>query len=117
MAFPEPPTPAEFLAQLLIALILALALGTLAVVARRDSHSVTRDILAGLAFAAGATLCFVLGLALVYPHGHHDVAWNPSRPDLNYPLDAALGLLVWASYVFPCLRWRRAVTARSAGAA
>lgn len=33
-------------------------------------------------------------LSLIYPHGHHDTPWIPSSPQLNYPINVAIGLIV-----------------------
>jgi len=56
--------------------------------------SPARDLLARTFLVLGVTMIGIVVLSLVYPRGHHDTPWIPSRPRLNYPVDVAIGSIV-----------------------
>jgi uncharacterized membrane protein YdcZ (DUF606 family) len=108
MSFSEPPEPAKVLLSLAIAVLAGALVGFFAGVIRQRSRSSGLAFVAATLFALGATWCFFIGLAFVYPHNHHDTLWIGSRPDWNYPIDVLVGLVVWASYLLVYRWWARA---------
>lgn len=66
---------------------------------------------AGTVLFLNAVWLFFTVLALVYPHPNHDTEWVAGRPELNYPIDIALGVVMT---VCAALVWWRAT--RVAGA-
>jgi hypothetical protein len=53
-----------------------------------------RTLLARAFLLLGVVAIGLVVLSLVYPYGHHDTSWIPSRPQLSYPIDVAIGLIV-----------------------
>ena len=68
-----------------------------------------RAILAKIFLLLGVTVIGLVAFSLVYPHGHHDTFWIPSKPQLNYPIDVAIGLIfaIGALAAWSCPRSRR----------
>jgi hypothetical protein len=56
--------------------------------------SPARTLLAGTFLLLGVVVIGFVVVSLIYPHGHHDTPWIPSRPRLNYPVDVAIGSIV-----------------------
>jgi hypothetical protein len=53
-----------------------------------------RAVMARIFLGLGATLLGLVVLSLAYPHQHHNTLWIPSHPRLDYPIDAAIGLII-----------------------
>jgi amino acid transporter len=64
---------------------------------------------AGIVVALNALWLLFTVLALVYPHPNHETEWVAGRPELNYPIDIALGVVV---VICAALVWRRAFRVR-----
>ncbi len=107
MDIPPPPSPLEFA----LASLFAFVLFTGAMIgAARLRRATSRPRVVGAAtlmFVAAAAGCLLFGLSLVHPHHHHEVAWT-SDHDLNYWIDAAIGVLFWVAFVVVYVKaWRR----------
>ena len=94
MSFPEPPSPAEIAFWLLIYTAPSLAAIFWSRRVLLSGASLARTVLARTFLLLGLVVIGLVVLSLMYPHGHHDTLWIPSKPQLNYPIDVAVGLLV-----------------------
>lgn len=107
MDIPPPPSPLEFALTALFAFVLFTGAMIGAARLRRATSRPRVVGAAGFIFAAAAAGCLLFGLSLVYPHQHHEVDWT-SDYDLNYWVDAAIGLFFWAAFVVTYVKtWRR----------
>lgn len=96
MTFEPGPTPAQ--SALMLSITLGVCIGAMLLAGRlrrRDSRFAWAA--AGLLFFLAAAILLLTGLSLVYPHHHHDTAWTGDW-DLNYWIDAAIGVAFWAAY-------------------
>jgi hypothetical protein len=92
--FPPDPTPLEVLHALLLYVFPMIVL----VYAARTAYARTRRrtirILSGAFLFVTATVLIFISLSFMYPHHHHDIRWVAGRRDLNYPVDAVIGLVI-----------------------
>jgi hypothetical protein len=94
MSFPEFPSPAEIALCLLIYTVPSLAAIFWSRRVLLSGGSLARTVLARTFLLLGGVVIGLVVLSLMYPHGHHDTLWIPSKPQLNYPIDVAIGLLI-----------------------
>ena len=87
-------SPAEVASWLLIFTVPSLAAIFWSRRALLSGASLARTVLARAFLLLGVVVIGLVVLSLMYPHGHHDTLWIPPKPQLNYPIDVAIGLVV-----------------------
>jgi hypothetical protein len=87
-------SPAEIALLLLICAVPSLAAIFWSRRALLSGASLALTVLARAFLLLGVVVIGLVVLSLMYPHGHHDTRWIPSKPQLNYTIDVAIGLLI-----------------------